>query len=116
MITLEKTSSTFAVVNVTRRSFLQGALSASAFVLCVAKAPLFAKAAGNVAPQSTSNVSRRRKHNAFTLFLSPEQLMRQLNLPQAVRSTCCTVGRFKFHQCRARRTVPLSSGQWPKAE
>ena len=39
MITLEKASEDFAVVNVTRRSFLQGALSASAFVLCVAKAP-----------------------------------------------------------------------------
>ena len=49
MITLEKASDKFAVVNVTRRSFLQGALSASAFVLCVGKVPLLAKAAGNTA-------------------------------------------------------------------
>jgi isoquinoline 1-oxidoreductase beta subunit len=54
MITLEKASENFAVVNVTRRSFLQGALSASAFVLCVAKAPLLAKGAGNVAPGSVA--------------------------------------------------------------
>ena len=57
MITLEKTSDKFAVVNVTRRSFLQGALSASAFVLCVGKAPLLAKAAGNAAPGSVAPIN-----------------------------------------------------------
>jgi isoquinoline 1-oxidoreductase beta subunit len=40
------------IENVTRRNFLQGALSASAFVLCVQKAPLLAKAARNGAPGS----------------------------------------------------------------
>lgn len=51
MITLEKSfEDKIEIVNVTRRSFLQGALSASAFVLCVGKAPLLAKAANNGAP------------------------------------------------------------------
>src|SRR5215831_11701604 len=45
MITLEKSEDQFEIVNVSRRSFLQGALSASAFVLCVSKSPLLAKAA-----------------------------------------------------------------------
>jgi len=41
------------VENVTRRSFLQGAFSASAFVLCAAKSPLLAKAAaGGVSSNS----------------------------------------------------------------
>jgi isoquinoline 1-oxidoreductase beta subunit len=45
MITLEKSSENkIAIFNVTRRNFLQGALSASAFVLCVAKSPLLAEA------------------------------------------------------------------------
>jgi len=56
MITLEKASDKFAVVNVTRRSFLQGALSASAFVLCVGKAPLLAKAAENAALATLGSV------------------------------------------------------------
>jgi len=46
MTTLERSSEeTIAIVNVTRRSFLQGALSASAFVLCVGKASLLARTA-----------------------------------------------------------------------
>jgi isoquinoline 1-oxidoreductase subunit beta len=45
MITLEKSEDKIAIINVSRRNFLQGALSASAFVLCVGKAPLLAKAA-----------------------------------------------------------------------
>lgn len=49
MITLEKAGFAKAegriIENVTRRSFLQGALSASAFVLCVRTSPLLAKAA-----------------------------------------------------------------------
>ncbi len=73
MITLEKTSSTFAVVNVTRRSFLQGALSASAFVLCVAKAPLFAKAAGNVAPGSVApSIDATAFHPSIFLGIQPD--------------------------------------------
>src|SRR5579872_5764940 len=51
MITIEKTSSEgFVIENVSRRNFLQGMLSASAFVLCVEKAPLLANAARNGAP------------------------------------------------------------------
>jgi isoquinoline 1-oxidoreductase beta subunit len=73
MITLEKTSSTFAVVNVTRRSFLQGALSASAFVLCVAKAPLFAKAAGNVVPGSAApSIDATAFHPSIFLGIQPD--------------------------------------------
>src|SRR5579864_155864 len=73
MITLEKTSSTFAVVNVTRRSFLQGALSASAFVLCVAKTPLFAKAAGNVASGSVApSIDATAFHPSIFLGIQPD--------------------------------------------
>jgi isoquinoline 1-oxidoreductase subunit beta len=38
------------IENVSRRSFLQGMLASSAFVLCVGKSPLLAKAARNGAP------------------------------------------------------------------
>src|SRR5579864_3415109 len=73
MITLEKTSSTFAVVNVTRRSFLQGALSASAFVLCVAKAPLFSKAAGNLALGSVApSIDATAFHPSIFLGIQPD--------------------------------------------
>ncbi len=51
MITIEKTSAEgFVIENISRRSFLQGMLSASAFVLCVGKSPLLAKVAKNGAP------------------------------------------------------------------
>src|SRR5579864_4948150 len=77
MITLEKTSSTFAVVNVTRRSFLQGALSASAFVLCVAKTPLFAKAAGNVASGSVApSIDATAFHPSVFLGIQPDGTVR----------------------------------------
>jgi isoquinoline 1-oxidoreductase beta subunit len=73
MITLEKGFDKFAVVNVTRRSFLQGALSASAFVLCVAKAPLLAKAAGNVAPGSVaSSIDATTFHPSIFLGIQPD--------------------------------------------
>jgi isoquinoline 1-oxidoreductase beta subunit len=73
MITLEKGSDKFAVVNVTRRSFLQGALSASAFVLCVAKAPLLAKAAGNVAPGSVApSIDATTFHPSIFLGIQPD--------------------------------------------
>ena len=45
MTTLEKSAEVFVIENVSRRNFLQGMLSASAFVLCVGKSPLLAKAA-----------------------------------------------------------------------
>jgi len=50
MITEEKIENEFRIENVSRRNFLQGALGASAFVLCVAKSPLLAKAARNGVP------------------------------------------------------------------
>jgi isoquinoline 1-oxidoreductase beta subunit len=50
MITLETVDKESTIENVSRRSFLQGALSASAFVLCVRTSPLLAKAARNGAP------------------------------------------------------------------
>jgi len=50
MITLDRLDKESAIENVSRRSFLQGALSASAFVLCVRTSPLLAKAARNGAP------------------------------------------------------------------
>ena len=50
MITDEKIENEFRIENVSRRNFLQGALSASAFVLCIGKSPLLAKAARSGAP------------------------------------------------------------------
>jgi isoquinoline 1-oxidoreductase subunit beta len=51
MITAQKTAlKKFTIENVSRRSFLEGMLSASAFVLCVTKSSLLAKAASNVVP------------------------------------------------------------------
>ena len=50
MISLEKAKEGFVIENVTRRNFLQGMLSASAFVLCVGKSSLLGKAARSVAP------------------------------------------------------------------
>jgi isoquinoline 1-oxidoreductase beta subunit len=51
MTTLEKNlMEKFEIENVSRRRFLQGALSASAFVLCVGKNPLLAKASRSAAP------------------------------------------------------------------
>jgi len=48
MITLENTAMEKTTIeNVSRRSFLQGMLATSAFVLCVGKSPLLAKAASN---------------------------------------------------------------------
>ena len=73
MITLEKASDKFAVVNVTRRSFLQGALSASAFVLCVGKAPLLARAAGNAAPGSVApSIDATPFHPSIFLGIQPD--------------------------------------------
>jgi len=54
----EKVDHQIAIENVSRRGFLQGALSASAFVLCVRTSPLLAKVARNGAPSAgTSPVS-----------------------------------------------------------
>ena len=51
MIILEKPATEKMMIeNVSRRSFLQGMLASSAFVLCVGKSPLLAKAARNGAP------------------------------------------------------------------
>jgi isoquinoline 1-oxidoreductase beta subunit len=58
MITMEKidmekiATEKISIENVSRRGFLQGMLSASAFVLCVREFPLLAKAARNEAPTS----------------------------------------------------------------
>src|SRR5579871_1336830 len=54
MITVEKPEE---IESVSRRNFLQGALSASAFILFVGKSPLLAKAAGSGAPRDIANVS-----------------------------------------------------------
>ncbi len=56
MITVEK-SEDIAIENLSRRNFLQGALSASAFILFVGKSPLLAKAARNGVPRDIANVS-----------------------------------------------------------
>ena len=51
MISAEKTAlKTFTIENVSRRSFLEGMLSASAFVLCATKSSFLAKAAGKLVP------------------------------------------------------------------
>ncbi len=55
MSTFEKTTvQEITIENVSRRNFLQGMLSASAFVLCVRTNPLLAKAAGNPASSMTA--------------------------------------------------------------
>jgi isoquinoline 1-oxidoreductase beta subunit len=54
MITVEKSEE---IESVSRRNFLQGALSASAFILFVGKSPLLAKAARDGAPRDIANVS-----------------------------------------------------------
>jgi isoquinoline 1-oxidoreductase beta subunit len=73
MITLQKASDNFEVVNVTRRSFLQGALSASAFVLCVAKVPLLGKVAGNVTPGPVApSIDATAFHPSIFLGIQPD--------------------------------------------
>jgi len=76
MITQEKAAENFAVVNVTRRSFLQGALSASAFVLCVGKAPLLAKAArsgeSGVATSAAPSIDATAFHPSVFLGIQPD--------------------------------------------
>ena len=62
MITLEKSVTEevereVTIENVSRRRFLQGALSASAFVLCATKAPLLAKTARSAAPMGSPALS-----------------------------------------------------------
>jgi isoquinoline 1-oxidoreductase subunit beta len=62
MITVEETDTKeivekITIENVSRRSFLQGALSASAFVLLVTKSPLLAKTARNGAPMGGATPS-----------------------------------------------------------
>ena len=49
-VTPEKVTRTMSIENVSRRNFLQGLMSASAFVLCVGEFPLLAKAARSGAP------------------------------------------------------------------
>ena len=76
MITQEKAAENFAVVNVTRRSFLQGALSASAFVLCVGKAPLLGKAArsgeSGVATSAAPSIDATAFHPSVFLGIQPD--------------------------------------------
>ena len=57
MIKLEQGQKKIRMEDVSRRSFLQGALSASAFVICVGKSPLLLKAARTGAPLSAVNLS-----------------------------------------------------------
>ena len=58
MISVEATPVVkISIENVSRRSFLQGVLSASAFVLCAGKAPLLAKNARNGAPLAALTIA-----------------------------------------------------------
>ena len=55
MITDQTTAlKTFTIENASRRSFLQGMLSASAFVLCVTKSPFLAEAASKGVPRGAA--------------------------------------------------------------
>jgi isoquinoline 1-oxidoreductase beta subunit len=79
MITLEKEVVDSSIENAGRRSFLQGMLSASAFVLCVAKSPLLAKAAGNGASSAaftvgaaTTSVDDAAFHPGVYLGIQPD--------------------------------------------
>ncbi|PYX46783.1 MAG: twin-arginine translocation pathway signal protein [Acidobacteria bacterium] len=55
----------FVVENVSRRGFLQGVLSASAFVLCVGKIPLLASAARIGAPSEAADATAAIGASAF---------------------------------------------------
>ena len=80
MITLEKAAEgKVMIVNVTRRNFLQGALSASAFVLCVGKSPLLARAARTGAPNavpltpgSVPSIDATAFHPSIFLGIQPD--------------------------------------------
>jgi len=66
MITLEKTAmEKMTIENVSRRSFLEGMLATSAFVLCVGKSPLLAKAARNGAPGFGEGAAASVEASAF---------------------------------------------------
>jgi isoquinoline 1-oxidoreductase beta subunit len=79
MITLEKSvveevEREVTIENVSRRRFLQGALSASAFVLCVTKSPTLAKAARNGVPVGslTPSVDATTFHPSIFLGIQPD--------------------------------------------
>jgi isoquinoline 1-oxidoreductase beta subunit len=79
MITEEKIENEFRIENLSRRNFLQGALGASAFVLCVAKSPLLAKAARNgvpvvvpVTPGSVPTIDSTAFHPGVFLGIQPD--------------------------------------------
>src|SRR4051812_20560525 len=76
MITFEKGSENKIVIdNVTRRGFLQGALSASAFVLCVGRVPLLAKATSggaNVTANATASIDTTAFHPSIFLGIQPD--------------------------------------------
>jgi isoquinoline 1-oxidoreductase beta subunit len=76
MITLAKSAEGFVIENVSRRNFLQGMLSASAFVLCVGKSPLLAKVARNGAPivgmGSVPEIDATTFHPSVFLGIQPD--------------------------------------------
>ena len=76
MIAEEKIAATFRIENVSRRNFLQGALSASAFVLCVGKSPLLANAARSGAPSaaagSAASIDTTAFHPGVYLGIQPD--------------------------------------------
>ena len=80
MITLEKASlESIPVENASRRNFLQGLLSASAFVLCVRTSPLLAKAARNGASgaieTATASVDTAVFHPGVFLGIQPDGMV-----------------------------------------
>jgi isoquinoline 1-oxidoreductase subunit beta len=74
MITAEKTHlKTFTIENISRRSFLEGMLSASAFVLCVTESPFLAKATSKVAPWSAApSVDATAFHPGVYVGIQPD--------------------------------------------
>jgi len=73
MITFDKTDQKISIVNVTRRNFLQGALSASAFVLCATKSPLVLNAATTRAPAGAApSVDATAFHPSVFLGIEPD--------------------------------------------
>ena len=80
MITLEKSLDKVAIINVTRRGFLQGALSASAFVLCMTRSPFLASAAGSgtpisglpMTPGSVPTIDATAFHPSLFLGIQPD--------------------------------------------
>ena len=74
MMTDQRTAlKTFTIENVSRRGFLEGMLSASAFVLCATKSPFLVEAAGKVvSPGAAPSVDATAFHPGVYVGIQPD--------------------------------------------